>query len=296
MTDIQPPGAGITTRQDQPEHQARLLAYSHLYKVAQRFRLARAAGSATIAATPLLTWRYPGLAEIIAAIAGAWLIVARLLVNWGETTYTERAVNVQELYDTKLFGLPWNTALAGREPLPDDVADAARHMTLTEDHIKWYRSDLTGVPWPADVLLCQRESAVWSRADHRGYGRTLLGAAAILFVLTAAIGLVADLTLADYLIKLGLPITPALLDAAELGKAHLRYAAKREQLVHDISDLWTLHKKHLADVAVTDCRRIQDEAYRLRRDAPRVPRWYYKIRRGVRHKITQEATRELRRL
>lgn len=292
-----PPGASadITVRQDQPPHRRRLLAYSRLYLIGQRYRIVRAVGAVALAATPLLTWRYPGAADTVAAVAGGWLILSRGVLAWAESRHTEAAVNIQELYDTELLLLPWNPALAGEQPLPDDVADAARKMKDSADFDRWFGTDLTGVPWPADALLCQRESAVWSRADHRGYGRTLLAVSALLFLATVAVGLVADFELDEYLIRLGLPVTPALLGAVELGRTHLRFARRREALVRDMTELWKTHKSALGDLPVSECRRVQDEAYRLRRDAPRVPGLYYKVWRRARHATTQEGNAELRR-
>lgn len=286
-------GADIATRQDEREHRNRLRAYSRLYRVGQRYRHARAAGAVALAATPLLTWHLPDAADIVAAAAGLWLILSRGLLAWLEGRRVESAVNVQEYYDTQLFRLPWNTALAGSEPLPDDIVDAARKMNDNTDFDRWYRTDLNGVPWPADAFLCQRESAVWSRADHRGYGATLLWLAGILFAGTVVLGTVLQVQLGEYLIKLGLPITPALLDAVELGRIHLRFAGRREALVRDLTDVWKAYKHVRADLPVSECRRLQDEAYRLRRDAPRVPRWYYKLRRSARHATTQEGNAEL---
>ncbi|HVF05264.1 MAG TPA: S-4TM family putative pore-forming effector [Frankiaceae bacterium] len=285
--------AQITLRQDDDEHTRRLRAYSHLYRVGQRYRIIRAVGTAAFAAAPLVTWQLPGIADYVAAAAGAWLIVSRLLLGWAETRQVEAAVNVQELYDTELFLLPWNTAVSGEPPLPEVVTDAARKMKPDSRFDAWFRTDLDGVPWPADALLCQRESAVWSRADHRGYGLALLTVSAMLFLGTLAFGLLEDLTLVDYLIKLGLPISPALLDTVELGRTHLRFAGRRERLVRDMTDLVKEHRASLADVPASECRRVQDEAYRLRRDAPRVPKFYYDLRRNARHATTVEGNAEL---
>jgi hypothetical protein len=68
------------------------------------------------------------------------------------------AARVQKLYDTRLFHVPWNAALAGRPPVPDDVAAAARHIRDDTQYRRWYSIDLGDTPWPADVLLCQRQS------------------------------------------------------------------------------------------------------------------------------------------
>jgi hypothetical protein len=69
--------------------------------------------------------------------------------------------------------MPWNAALAGRHPSPDDVV-AAQHITDDTKYRNWYNMELGHTAWPADVLLCQRQSMVWSRQDHRAYGGTIL--------------------------------------------------------------------------------------------------------------------------
>lgn len=94
-----------------------------------------------------------------------------------EQRTTLEAARIQELYDTQLFHLHWNAALVGRPPVPDDVAAAARRIRDDTPCRRWYSIDLGDTPWPADVLLCQRQSAIWSRRDRHAYGTTVLIAA-----------------------------------------------------------------------------------------------------------------------
>jgi hypothetical protein len=257
-----------------------LLAYSHVYRVAQRWRRARAAGTLGLAAVaPLISLTVPATTDVLAAIAAGWLVLGRTVLSALEQHTRDRAVAMQELYDTRLFHLPWNGALAGRPPIPDDIARAARHIDDDSRYRQWYSIDLTGVSWPADVLLCQRQSMVWSRGDHRAYANTLLVAGIAWFVLGVVIALIRDLSLADYLIKLFLPTSPALLDAAELSREHLRHARAREQVLHDIDDLYELHRQDLTSTPVAACRHVQDAAFLLRRSAPRVPSLFYRFRR-----------------
>jgi SMODS-associating 4TM effector domain len=276
-----PPGASadIARRQDEPEHLQRLLAYSHVYRVAQRWRRARAVGTLGLAAVaPLVSLMFPATTEVLAAIAAGWLVLGRTALSALEQHTRDRAATMQELYDTRLFYLPWNGALAGRAPIPDDIARAARHIDDNSRYQQWYSVDLSGIPWPADVLLCQRQSMVWSRGDHRAYANTLLVAGIAWFVFGVVIGLIGDLTLSDYLIKLFLPTSPALLDAAELSREHRRHAQAREQVLHDLDDLYEVHRQDLAATPVAACRRIQDAAFLLRRSSPRVPNFFYRFR------------------
>ena len=286
--------ARIKQRQDQAEHLQRLLAYSRYYQVAHRWRRARALGTFVLAAAgPILALFIPATSEIVAAISAGWLVLGRTLLTWMEQRSTLDAVRVHELYDTKLFHLPWNAALVGRSPVPDDVAAAARHIKDDTDYRDWYSIDLGGTPWPADVLLCQRQSMVWSRRDHRAYGTTVLIAGVSWFVIGLVVALARDLSLADYLIKIFLPSAPAFLDSLDLARLHWHHATARQQVENKIHDLWQAYVSQPAGLTITDCREIQDSAYLLRRDGPRVPNIFYKLRRATSEASTKAGTAAL---
>ena len=271
--------ARIRERQDQPEHLQRLLAYSHQYRIAQRWHRARAFGTFLLATVaPIISLLVPSTSDILAAVAAGWLVAGRTVLSWLEEHQTLLAVRVQELYDTRLFKLPWNTALAGREPAPEDVAAAAAHIRDDSQYRDWYSIDLGDTPWPGDVLLCQRMSMIWSRRDHRAYGTAILITGIAWFLLGLAIALARDLSLADYLIKIFLPSSPALLDCTELARSHWRHATRRENAEHDIQDIWDAHRDDPAGIDPGACRNIQDTAYLLRRHSPRVPDFIYKLR------------------
>jgi hypothetical protein len=292
-----PPGrsARITQRQDKPEHLQRLLAYSRYYQVAHRWRRARAFGTFVLAAIgPVISLFIPATTDLVAAISAGWLVLGRTLLTWMEQRSTLDAVRVQELYDTNLFHLPWNEALVGRSPSPDDVAAAAAHITDDTGYRNWYSIELGDTAWPADVLLCQRQSMVWSRQDHRAYGSTILAAGVSWFVLGVVIALLRDLTLADYLVKIFLPSAPAFLDSMELARSHWQHAAGRQQIEHKINDLWRAYAVNADAVVVAACREVQDAAYLLRRDGPRVPQRFYTFRRKSSEAATKAGTEALR--
>ncbi len=287
--------ARITRRQDNPEHLQRLLAYSHYYQVAHRWRRARALGTFVLAAIgPVISLFIPATTDLVAAISAGWLVLGRTLLTWLEQRSTLDAVRAQELYDTNLFHLPWNAALAGRRPSPDDVIAAARHITDDTEYRNWYSIELGDTAWPADVLLCQRQSMVWSRQDHRAYGGTILVTGVSWFVLGVTIALVRDLSLADYLVKIFLPSAPAFLDSVELARLHWQHAASRQQTEHKINDLWQAYSAQPDTLTVTDCREIQDSAYLLRRDGPRVPHRFYTLRRKSSEANTKAGAEVLR--
>ncbi len=287
--------ARITQRQDEPQHLKRLLAYSRDYQVAHRWRRARAFGTFALAAVgPFISLFIPATTDLVAAISAGWLVLGRTVLTGMEQRATQHAVRVQELYDTNLFHLTWNTALAGRKPAPEDVAASARHITDDSDYRNWYSVDLGATQWPADVLLCQRQSMVWSRREHRAYSATILTTGVAWFVIGLVIALVRDLDLADYLIKIFLPSAPAFLDTIELARLHGQHANARQQAEHKIDDLWQVYTHQPETLTISSCREVQDAAFLLRRDGPRVPNLFYKLRRARSEANTKAGTAALR--
>lgn len=286
--------ANITQRQDEPAHLQRLRAYSYLYQTAQWWRRIRATGTFTLAvAAPLIALAVPPTAETLAAISAGWLVLGRTVLTGLERRDIGKAIRAHELYDTKLFHLPWNAALAGRPPIPDDIAAAARHITDETPYRGWFSIDLGDTPWPADVLLCQRQSAIWSRRDHQAYGTTILLVGIAWFLLGLTIAISGELSITDYLIKIFLPSSPAFLDSVELAREHWRHAIARERVEHDIHDLWNQYQNDLAALPPSECRKIQDAAYLLRRDGPRVPSFFYRLRRTHTEASTAAGTQAL---
>ncbi len=283
----------ITERQNDTAHLSRLLAYSHEYRVARWWRTIRLAGTLVLAAaSPVVVILWPNRSDLLAAIAAAWLVIGRTALTRFEDHRIDQAARVQELYDTRLFNLPWNTAVAGREPAPDDVAAAAARIRNDAPYRDWYTVDVTGLSDLEAVILCQRQSAVWARRDHIGYSRVLYVAATMWFVFGVAFALSRNMTLAEYLVKLFLPSAPAYLDSIELARSHAQHSQAREEVENDLGDLW--EQKAARAPTLEDCRKVQDAAFTLRNRGPRVPNWYYKMRRSRMTNATTAGAQALR--
>lgn len=153
-------------------------------------------------------------------------------------------------------------------------------VRLAEDKSRdWYTVDLSDAVWPGDVLLCQRQSAVWSRGDHGAYATTLITTAVLWSGVGVVIALAQNLTLADYLVQLFLPTAPALVEAGEQRELHRVTADGRENDVAAIDALYREYKDDLAAIPPSRIRGVQDSAYQSRAVAPRVPGWFYRLRR-----------------
>ncbi len=154
----------INDRQNDVEHIRLLQAADVEHAKAQRVESARWGGVALILSVAgLAAVLFPDL-RVAAAIIGVVFAVLTEIV-WPLVTKNSnnRAVLIQEQFDTSLFQIPWNPDLGRPVPLVD-VADAAARYGKG-DKRNWYL-DVRGIPSPIAETLCQRENLIWD-ADQR---------------------------------------------------------------------------------------------------------------------------------
>lgn len=274
-----PPG-NIAERQNEPAMLQLLRADSWHYLRAKRWHMLRITGTLLFAAAaPVLTFWWHDGADQIAAAAGAWILLGRTVLMALEQREIRLAVTIQEQFDTDLFGLDWNSNLAGKKAAYEDIADAAKHIRSDKGLRDWY-PDADKAPWPMNVVLCQRSSAVWGRRAHFAYGTTVLVIGAVWLLAGIVMGLAAHLSLGDYLLKLFLPSQPAFLDTIDIYRGHLRQSSNKGGVETAADDLWVAGVADPQAVTSVACRQLQDQSYLLRRHGPQIPRWFYKLRRG----------------
>lgn len=112
------------------------------------------------------------------------------------------------------------------------------------------------------------------------YFHFLTGAIALVAITVVAIGVVGGMTLTDWLITFALPSLPAALDASEIADAHRRMAARKAKNEDELlQPLWSAELAAPGTLSTQDCRRVQDESFRLRSRGLQVPDWFFWRRR-----------------
>jgi SMODS-associating 4TM effector domain len=266
-----PSMARIGTAQNEESSLRRYLAADHFYGIAKWLHFGGAALTVVLALiSPLVLVYSPDAGPALGAIAGAWLFASRLLLEPFRRQLQLKGATAQEMFDCGIFELDWNETLA-RPLSEEEVRGASGTMKAAERVRDWYPTS-EEIAWPKSVLVCQRSNAVWARRQHRTYSRVLLVAAGAWAVIGVIVAVADGATLAAYLVTIALPSLPALLDATEFARAHSSDADKRQLLEDKSNDL-------LGDGSATkqDLREIQDQLFNLRRNAPLVPGWFYKL-------------------
>ncbi|MFE1412238.1 S-4TM family putative pore-forming effector [Streptomyces sp. NPDC058746] len=288
-----PAPSSIPRRQDE-EDLVELRAAARLaHDRADALRLSSIIGTIGLAVmAPVSTLLFPGAGVYLAVVAALWLIVARVYLKGREKAQRAKATAYQELYDTRLFDLPWDTVLAGdRQKVQQQIAAAAPRTRVDRDY-KWYEN-VPAVPWPLDALACQAQNLVWGRKNHQGYARFLTGLLITLIILALLQGYLMDLSLTDFALQLFAPLAPAFLDLAELPRAHRAARKNKNELEHTVQ---TLIRNHVTGHPATreDCRSVQDKIFELRNNDPTIPTWFHTLRRSTTSHHNAEAMEDLK--
>lgn len=294
----------IAQAQNTPEHLRLLVAQAELYSEAKRIRIARLFISVVLAvAAPPITLLVPHSDVVLAGVGFLWMLATYFPFRGLQQEKVTRAAKIQEQFDTELFGLPWNTMLAGQHVKPEVIFEAERvsHEDPQRFH-NWY-SDPGTLPYPLAVLLCQRANAVWDWRLRRHYATRVAWLIGAVLVADVLIGLLVRQSLDAFLFGLLIPTVPALQQGIETVLAHRESAAEKEELAERITDLWEVSLRDPDVVTREQLRQIQDRIYILRKEGPLVPdRWYKWLQKHYQadmdrtaQELRTEAERALRR-
>lgn len=227
-------------------------------------------GSVLLAiASPIAVFYAPMLGEPLAAVAGAWLFVGRLILRPYRARLTGLGAAIQDRFDRNVFGLDEPTAAVSHFS-EEEIRHWSRGARL-DDFRDWYPTT-ANASWPESVLVCQRANVVWSRRQHARYAECLAGGAALCFVVGVLVAFADDLSFRSYMLALLMPSLPALLDASELARAHHGAAAERAAIERTLDE----YLRSPGKVTPEDLETFQKMMTVLRTNAPLVPDWFYR--------------------
>ena len=297
-TDYEPPAsATIKERQNDPDALRLLIAQRRLYRKAKRWLGLRWIGMVIIGiAAPVVAIAWPTSAVVAGAIAGSWLFIGRTLLLWAQGSLTARAASVQEQFDFYVFQMPDS---ANRSTLPtlEDIADVAGPddqipaTAAKEELIDWYPINTKNTGAVA-VAIAQRANA--------SYTDRLLRTTAIVWAIATAgwtlalivLSVVLDVSLSTFILGVTLPVLPAFLDVVQYVNGVWRSAADRRALAQSIEERLGGDD---GPVEGQDLLVWQERLFELRRSAPEIPDFLYKLRRKVNERAMHTAANQLSR-
>ncbi|ALS99773.1 S-4TM family putative pore-forming effector [Lacimicrobium alkaliphilum] len=209
-------------------------------------------------------------------IALADLFLFNRLIDSGK----ELAAKIQEQFDTSVFGMPWNTTLAGIKP-DDEIINSLKNKfyrvnSNKREHLtNWYNPKVADVDKNKGVLLCQRMNLYWDKAIRETVNeRTLISLVCwCTFVLVVA--LIQDLSLQTFLLTAVCPLIPILIYSLKLITDNRKSITTLTRLKEVLESTWMdATNRHLT---LAKLREVQNEIYQHRKtNRPISDRFYWK--------------------
>ena len=176
----------IVTKENQPTFIDRLLAQRNLYSKAKLL-------SETLFVLCILVpvglsfakYFFPCIAIIaeIVVVYGFSATILRLVLKDATENYQGLAARIQQIFDTELFDIPWNTPLCGSKPLYEEIYRYSRKGDRSSLS-NWYDEIIATLPKSVGALVCMRTNVIYDKGLRKKY---FIGCVFVLILATFSI-------------------------------------------------------------------------------------------------------------
>jgi hypothetical protein len=259
------------------------MATSHLR--AQRLEAAGTAGSLLVAAAGLVGVFITGWAMTITMTGAAWAVLYAVGLVFWTSQERDRAARIQEMLDTHLFQLDWNTVLVGERVGPHEINRLSSRYRGGADRVENYY-EIPDLPYPFDVLACQLQNLGWGARVRGRYAYTILACVCGWSVAGLLIGTGAGLTVSEILLRWYIPSLGGLTLGLGIFRQQLGVKKERNRVLSLVNGrIDALVSAPGGSQAGNDllplARQVQDVIFLTRQRATRVPDWLYQRRRAA---------------
>ncbi|MGN9808197.1 S-4TM family putative pore-forming effector [Micromonospora sp. BQ11] len=274
------PVKSLLSRQTDPEMMVLLRAASACHARAQRLDNLRMALSVALGVAGAVVAFTGVFSSAVTAIGALWAVAHAVGLGTWSRGQLGRAAVLQEMFDVRLFGLPWNTVAAGEEVGAAEVSRLHRAYRGDERYLVDYY-EIPPLPAPYDVLGCQQQNLAWGARVRRRYAYTVLGGSAAWSVAGVVLAVTVGLTVSQLLLQWFVPSLGALLLGLEIYRGQRDVAADRERALAVMQSRITAAVQRADTVDVSTellilARQIQDLIFRSRQVQARVPDWFFR--------------------
>lgn len=236
--------------------------------------------------------------NVYVALWGILLWLAdELLLNKYQKELKEKAATIQEYFDCDVLSIPWNKLKANDNIVDELVKEYSENYNNSKTPMPsirdWYSISVQNLPVGIARLVCQRANCCWDAKQRRRYANLIRNFLLILLIGMTIIGLIANLTIEDFLLIIAVPLMPAIRLLVRQVSEHNETADRLDKLKSFTESLWSDAINGLdADILLTRSRTLQDEIFEGRkRNAPIFDWMFRKLRRDYEIQMNHSSER-----
>jgi len=270
----------VTISKDQNSNEliSLLAAQRHFYSKAKTAHGFRFFGALLwLALSPCIVYFLPHLKTSIAIASCLIFLFSEFIFEPFERYCINTASLIQEEFDVKLFGIPWNQVLAGSR-ISTEITDSAARAFGPKLQVfsNWYDAP-EDLPKSLQILICQRANLVWDSRVRSHFGYVLYFWALLIAFIGLAISFSLSLSLSDYLLVFLIPSLSPIVGSYRWGLRHFDVALEKTGIENRFLQIWKKALENQGNNIEADCRTIQDSIFQLRRKKALVPDWFYRL-------------------
>ena len=272
----------ISQKQNMPEQLERLAAQRSLYSRAKKVLKVQVSLDLLAPLGLAITVAFFPDADKVAAIIGIGLGFFDLLLEKYESSYKEKAADIQEMFDCDVLGIECRELQVRRRPIAETIMQAANKYKLKDSTFStlknWYPPVVDKLPLHLGRLICQRENCWWDSQLRRKYAGWVVGILIFLFLVVLAIGFINGLTLTKFAFAILCPLAPTFTWAFREIKGQSEAADRKDRLLEFAEETWNdaIQGKVSIEEGNRKSRELQDEIYNNRCTNPFILDLFFK--------------------
>jgi len=269
---------GINKKQNAKDSIERLIAQRRLYSGAKNISYVSFLIVILMAIIfPIISDKYPEYRNIFALTAIIYLVIEIFILERIEAFKKHTAAKIQELFDTNVLELEWNSVIVGNKPDAEIVGkyqDKSSKKRI-EQLKNWYSESVSKLPINVARAICQRSNVWWDSALRRRFASLIMFLLAVLLLVFLYVNKDSSLSEISISFILFLPLVRIMVKKI---LSHFKTAKTLDNLKEVLdkqieSFMDNPHKQESGIMA----RSIQDEIFKHRSTADGVPNLFYDL-------------------
>lgn len=210
---------------------------------------------------------------------GVVALVAGFILESKTIKHRNMAAKIQQLFDSEVFGLEWESYLWGAKPSLEDINDNIGNLP-NEGIDNWYDPQVDDLSRMEAILVCQRTNLVYESKLRRKYNSIIDYIAWSALALILIVGFYKNEGIRTAIVFVGVPLVPIIKWFFSTRKQNIDDIKTCESLKAFIDNCLERLKKNQYFVNESVLYRIQDGIYRHRKAAFKIPDWLYNLIRN----------------
>lgn len=194
----------------------------------------------------------------------------------------EDAAKIQEMFDTNVFQLPWDSIIIGNKPDTGLVLNQSKKFKRKHPDYNgfsdWYTVKAATFKYPEAIAFCQQQNLHWDSSLRTPVMKRSITILVIIIVIMLILGVSNDLSMRNFLTNVVLLLFPICLFFSKMIREHYETIKETERLKGICEDLINsiISNSLIMDEFMLKCRQLQTAIYIHRKSARPIPNWLHR--------------------